>query len=103
MQHRRPNDCYVYVHWRSPGIPAYVGKGQGSRAWATSRTDPVHSRWLHRGAQYGMPMVEVIERHLTDEEAEKEETRLIDYFESLGYHMFNRDKSRFYQRKKQCH
>lgn len=92
-------DYYVYIHCRVNGDVVYVGKGKGNRAWATKRTDPVHSRWMHYCVQYEAPNVQIIERFLTEEEALKLETQLIEHYEKVGCKLFNRDKSKYYQRK----
>ena len=80
---------YCYIHKRSNGDVVYVGKGQGNRAWATKRTNPVHSRWLHYSAQYGLPQVEVVDRFMTEEEALKREKELVHQYLKEGCKLFN--------------
>ena len=94
-EHRRPNDCYCYIHKTSKGRVVYVGKGQGSRAWATSRTNPVHSRWLHRLTHYEMPCVEIVDRWMSEEEALKREKELIAHYEKMGEVLFNDVHSKY--------
>lgn len=74
------SEFYVYVHFRADdGIPFYVGKGKGRRAWSRRGRNP---RWTNVETKHGRKVV-LWYTGLEETEAFEEEIRLIALFTSL--------------------
>ena len=84
---------YTYIHKRPNGDVVYVGKGCGDRAWSIDRSDPVHSRWMGYCVMYGADNVEVVDRFLTESEALKLESQMIEHYVKAGCKLFNKQQS----------
>jgi hypothetical protein len=68
-------EYYVYAHRDAAGRMFYVGKGKEQRAWSTDRHDLWHKYVKERlGGQY---TVEILQKNLTEAEAEWAEARLL--------------------------
>lgn len=77
---------YTYLHRRaSDGLPFYIGKGAGNRAWKTSKRNP---HWRHTVAKHGRN-VEVLAHWGTEQEALEHERFLIECFRDMGFPMVN--------------
>ena len=90
------NHFYVYTHTRGKGDVVYVGKGQGVRAWVDKRSNSLHSRWIRWHISQGLTgFCEVTDWYLSEAEALKRERELIEYYESLGCKLFNKQLSKY--------
>lgn len=68
-------DYYVYLHKDKPsGVPFYVGKGRGKRAWSHYRNDLWREKVKDLKGAYD---VEIVEDKLTEREAHDLEITLI--------------------------
>lgn len=68
----RPRRSYVYGHFDVHGVPFYIGKGTGRRAWSRDR-DPLWERYLatRLGGRFE---VVILQDDLSSEEAESLES-----------------------------
>ena len=67
------NNYYVYLHKTKDGIPFYVGKGKGRRAWSTSR----NSNWKEFVNKIDEYEVEIVYDTLSEEQSLEIEKNLI--------------------------
>ena len=76
---KNPRRFYVYVYVRENGVPYYVGRGTGSRAYKHSKRDACP-------APLDKSLVKILAVNLTTEEANEWESDLIEILgrESLG-------------------
>ena len=66
MKHKPQLEFYVYIHFRNDdGLPFYVGKGRGNRAW---RTDGRSVQWNRIVAKHGLK-VEILKVNLSETDA----------------------------------
>jgi hypothetical protein len=82
------SNFYVYVHRRiTDGLPFYVGKGSGNRAWqfAGKQRNPY---WHNVRNKHGVE-VEIVFENLTEEEAFQCEKDTIIEFNYFGYSLTN--------------
>lgn len=83
-------DCifYVYIHRRlSDNKPFYVGKGKGKRAWQINPARR-NSYWKRVKEKHGVK-VEIYKDCLRDDEALKEEVKLITSLREQGFELTN--------------
>jgi len=82
------NKYYIYVHYReSDGLPFYVGKGSGNRAW-DFQSKGRNLYWQRVKNKHGIK-VEIIFDGLTEEEAFQCERDAILEFNYIGYPLTN--------------
>lgn len=67
------NNYYVYIHKTKDGIPFYVGKGKGKRAWTTNR----NTDWKEFVNRIGDYNVELPYTNLSEQKALDIEKKLI--------------------------
>jgi hypothetical protein len=67
------NSYYVYLHKTKDGVPFYVGKGKGRRAYSTNRNDS----WKELVSSIGEYDVEIRYKGLSEEDSFAIEKRLI--------------------------
>ena len=67
------NNYYVYLHKTKSGIPFYVGKGKGKRAYSTDR----NKDWKALVDRIGQYDVEIAYNNLSEDESFEIEKRLI--------------------------
>jgi len=67
------NNYYVYIHKTKDGIPFYVGKGKGKRAWSTNR----NADWKEFVNRIGDYNVELPYTNLSEQKALDIEKKLI--------------------------
>ena len=67
------NNYYVYIHKTKDGIPFYVGKGKGKRAWSNAR----NTNWKEFVNQIGEYDIELPHTNLSEEKALDIEKELI--------------------------
>jgi hypothetical protein len=67
------NNYYVYLHKTKDGIPFYVGKGKGKRAYSTNR----NADWLRFVDSIGEYDVEIPYNNLSEDKALEIEKNLI--------------------------
>jgi hypothetical protein len=67
------NNHYVYIHKTKDGIPFYVGKGKGKRAWSTNR----NADWKEFVNRIGDYNVELPYTNLSEQKALDIEKKLI--------------------------
>lgn len=82
------NKFYVYIHRRNTdGLPFYVGKGSGKRAWQVKGKS--RNQYWHRvAAKHGFS-VEIVFDNLTEEEAFDCEINTIIELNYFGYPLTN--------------
>lgn len=81
------NHFYVYVHHRvDTGVPFYVGKGHGDRAW---RTNSRNQHWRNIVAKTGAFDVELILQDVDEELAFLVEVEAIDRLRRTGVRLAN--------------
>lgn len=73
--HTAPKRCYVYAHRDERGVPFYIGKGSGRRAWQNDR-HPLWHRYVKNHLQ-GKYYVVILADDLTADEAEELESEWI--------------------------
>ena len=77
---------YVYIHRReSDGLPFYVGKGSGRRAWSSSKRN---NYWQNTKSKHGV-LVEIVFENLSEEDAFDCEKNTIAEFRYFGYPLTN--------------
>ena len=67
------NNYYVYIHKTKDGVPFYVGKGKGKRAWTNAR----NANWKEFVNRIGEYNVELPYTNLSEEKALDIEKKLI--------------------------
>ena len=67
---------YVYIHKTKDGVPFYVGKGTGKRAWSTDRND----NWKEFVNRIGEYEVEIVNDKLSEKQSLELEKNLISTF-----------------------
>ena len=67
------NNYYVYIHKTKDGIPFYVGKGKGKRAWSNAR----NTNWKEYVNQIGEYDIELPHTNLSEQKALDIEKELI--------------------------
>lgn len=81
------NKFYIYIHCRaSDGLPFYVGKGSGKRAWQFSGRN---SHWKNTRNKHGV-FVEIVFDNLTEEESFQCEKDTILEFNYFNYPLTNK-------------
>ena len=68
------NSYYVYLHKTKDGIPFYVGKGKGKRAWDTNNRN---SNWIELVNQITEYDVEIVNDKLSERQSLEIEKNLI--------------------------
>lgn len=77
---------YTYLHRRaSDGVPFYVGKGVGRRAWSSKNRN---KHWENTCSKHGFN-VEVLAKWPTEAEAFEHEKFLIACFRDMGFSLVN--------------
>ena len=67
------NNYYVYIHKTKDGVPFYVGKGKGRRAWSTDR----NKNWKELVNTIGEYDVEIVSDKLSEKQSLEFEKNLI--------------------------
>lgn len=81
------NKFCVYVHKDAFDVVRYIGKGLKNRPWNFKGSQ--RSKKWHEVFDSALPIVEIIERDLTEGEAFDLETRLIKEYRSNGNDLIN--------------
>lgn len=76
---------YTYAHYTPEGVPFYIGKGKGSRAYDFGR----NSNWLSVVETFGNFKVEILSHWDTEKEALEHEKFLIQCFKDMGFELSN--------------
>lgn len=80
------NKYYVYVHYtKDTGLPFYVGKGCGSRAWTSSHRNPY---WHNTANKYGVDC-KILWLNLCEKDALLYEANAILELKSFGFKLTN--------------
>lgn len=85
----KPTGYYVYIHRRATnGIEFYVGKGSANRAWHWSSKKGRTKLWLKCARKNGV-IVDVVQDHMTEEDAYLLEMWMIAKLTHEGLHLYN--------------
>ena len=77
---------YTYAHYTPEGRLFYVGKGHGRRAYVFYDRNKY---WKHIVNKYGMPIVKIIAKGLSESEAFIHEIKLIKIYKDAGIKLCN--------------